>query len=83
MYVDDVLIALRKQAEIGRLKRSLHDKFVMKELKQAQHILGMRIEQNWMTKTLQLSYSNYIQNVLKQFTMQIVEPAPTSLPTST
>ena len=46
LYVDDMLIAGSNQAEIGKLKRSLHDKFAMKELRQARHILGMQIERN-------------------------------------
>ena len=56
------------QVEIRRLKRSLHDKFAMKELGQARQILVMRIEQNQMTKTLQLSQSDYILKVLKKLT---------------
>ena len=52
LYIDDMLIARSNQAEIGKLKWSLHDKFAMKELRQARHILGMRIERNRTTKTL-------------------------------
>ena len=55
LYVDDMLIAESNQAEIGKLKWSLHDKFAMKELGQALHILRMRIERNQVTKTLRLS----------------------------
>ena len=54
LYVDDMLIVGSNQVEIGKLKQSLHDKFVMKELGQARHILGMRIEQNRTSKTLWL-----------------------------
>ena len=35
LYVDDMLIAGSNQAKVGKLKRSLHDKFAMKELGQA------------------------------------------------
>ena len=45
-YIDDMLIGGSSEAEIGKLKQSLHDKFVLKELGQAQHILGMKIERN-------------------------------------
>ena len=41
LYVDDMLIAGSNQVEIGKLKQSLHNKFAMKELRQARHILGM------------------------------------------
>ena len=44
LYVDDMVIARSNRAEIIKLKRSLHDKFAMRELRQARHILGMRIE---------------------------------------
>ena len=82
LYVDDMLIAGSNQAEIGKLKRSLHAKFAMKELGQARHILGMRIERNRTTKTLRLSQSDYIRKVLKRFNMENAKPAPTPLPTS-
>ena len=60
----------------------LHDKFAMKELGQARHILGMRIERNRTTKTLWLSKSNYIQKVLKRFNMDNAKPTSTLLPTT-
>ena len=71
LYVDDMLIAGSNQAEIGKLKRSLHDKFAMKELRQARHILGMQIERNRIAKTLRLSQSNYIQKVLSASTWRM------------
>ena len=79
LYVDESQIY---QAEIGKLKRSLHDKFVMKELRQARNILGMRIERNRTTKTLWLSQSDYICKVLKRFNKENVKPTPTLLPMS-
>ena len=60
LYVDDMLIAISNQVDIGNLKRSLHDKFAMTGLIQARQKLGMRIEQNQTTKTLRLSQFNYI-----------------------
>ena len=35
LYIDDMIIARCNQAEIGKLKWSLHNKFAMKELGQA------------------------------------------------
>ena len=79
LYVDDMLIAGSHHAEIGKLKQSLHDKFAMKELGQARHILGMRIERNRMSKTLEFSQSNYIHKVLKPFNMDNTKPTSTPL----
>ena len=77
------LIARSNQAEIRKLKWSLHDKFVMKELGQARHILGMGIEQNRTSKTLWLSQSDYIHKVRKRFNMpDNVKPTSTPLPTT-
>ena len=58
------------------------DKFTVKELGEAPHILGMRIDRNQTTWTLQLSQSDYIRKVLKHFNMENAKPAPTPLPTS-
>ena len=74
-----MLIARSNQVEIGKLKRSLHNKFAMKELEQARHILGMRIERNRTTKILFLSQSDYIHKVLKCFNMDNAKPVSTPL----
>mgnify|MGYP007059638319 CR=1 FL=1 len=44
LLVDAMLIANNDGAELRKLKRSLHKKISMKELKEAQYILGMRIK---------------------------------------
>ena len=51
----------------------------MKELGQARHILGMRIEQNRTSKILWLSQSDYIHKVLKCFNMDNGKPTSTPL----
>ena len=43
LYVDDMLIAGRNDYEIDALKKRLMDAFEMKDLGDANHILGMRI----------------------------------------
>ena len=68
--------------KIRKLKQSLHDKFAMKELGQARHILGMRIERNRKSKTLWLSQSDYIHKVLKRFNIENAKSVSTPLPTT-
>ena len=41
LYVDDMLIVGKDRAAIVELKRKLHEKFSMQELRDARHILGM------------------------------------------
>ena len=82
LYVNNMLIAGSNQAEIGKLKRSLHDKFAMNKQGQACHILGIRIKRNRTTKTLHFSQSDCIRKVLKRFNMENAKPTPTPLPMS-
>ena len=42
LYVDDMLIAGHSQKDIADLKRKLSSQFDMKDLGDANHILGMR-----------------------------------------
>ena len=60
LYVDDMLIAGTHIDEIANLKSKLNATFDMKDLGNANHILGMRIVQNKDKKVLFLSQSEYI-----------------------
>ena len=46
LYVDDILIASKNRAEIERLKKQLASEFEMKDLGDAQKILGMEIHKD-------------------------------------
>ena len=77
-----MLIVGSDRVEVGKLKQTSHEKFPMNELRQAQHILGMRIERNQTEKILRLSQSNYIRKVLRHFNMESMKLASTPHPTS-
>ena len=55
LYVDDMLIAGRNGYEIDALKKELMDAFEMKDLGDANHILGMRIIRDRTKRLLYLS----------------------------
>ena len=82
LYVDNMLIARKDRISIVELKERLHEKFSMKELGNARHILGMRIEQDRLRKTLRLSQQDYVREVLWIFNMENSKPARTPLATS-
>ena len=63
-YVDDMLIAGKDRAAIVELKQRLHENISMKELGDARHIVGMRIERDRLQKTLWLSEQSYVRKVL-------------------
>ena len=46
LYVDDMLIASKRQVEIDKLKDQFSKIFEMKDLVNAKKILGMEIEQD-------------------------------------
>jgi hypothetical protein len=46
LYVDDMLIALKSQVEIDKLKAQLSKEFEMKDLVEAKKILGMDINRD-------------------------------------
>ena len=60
LYVDDMLIGGRSGYDIDALKKRLMDAFEMKDLGDANHILGMRIIRDRTKRILYLSQKDYI-----------------------
>ena len=69
LCVDDMLIVGTNIDEVPSLNSKLNATFDMKDLGNANHILGMRIVQNRDKKVLFLSHSEYIDKVLMRFNM--------------
>ena len=80
LYVDDMLIAGKSRKEIDALKARLHQTFEMKDLGDANHILGMRITRDRMKHELYLSQKEYIGKVLQRFHMEGAKAIGTPLP---
>ena len=65
-----MLIALKNQEEIGKLKVQLKGKFEMKDLRELKKILGMEITRDKQSKKLFfLSQKEYLKRVLNRFGM--------------
>ena len=79
LYVDDMLIAGSNMMEINKLKESLSKRFSMKDLGPTKMILGMRITRDRANKKLKLSQADYIDKVLKRFSMDKAKPVSTPL----
>ena len=80
LYVDDMLIAGKSHKEIDALKARLHETFDMKDLGDANHILGMRIIRDRKKHVLYLSLKEYIGKVLQRFHMEGAKSISTPLP---
>ena len=64
-----MLIALKNRAEIKRLKKQLASKFKMKDLGNAQRILGMEIHRDNRNGSVWLTKKSYLNKVLETFGM--------------
>ncbi|GJV95963.1 retrotransposon protein, putative, ty1-copia subclass [Tanacetum coccineum] len=67
LYVDDMLIACKRKAEIGSTKSLLKKEFDMKELGEAKKILGMEMVRDRSRKILRVSQSRYVSKILNNF----------------
>ena len=80
LYVDDMLLGGRQMAKISVLKSKMAKVFDMKDMGEASHILGMRIEQDRSKKMLYLSQEQYIDKLLQRFNMTGGRALMTPLP---
>nr|GEY83317.1 retrotransposon protein, putative, Ty1-copia subclass [Tanacetum cinerariifolium] len=67
LYVDDMLIAYKRKAEIVSTKSLLKKEFNMKELGEAKKILGMEIVRDQSRKIMRVSQSGYVSKILNNF----------------
>ena len=79
LYVDDLLLASNSMQALTRLKADLAQKFAMKDLGEAQYMLGLQIERNRAARTLSISQGEYVRHVLDRFGMWDSKPVPTPL----
>ena len=70
LYVDDMLLAGSSMDEMATLQSKLNDTFNIKDLGNANHILGMRIMRDRQKQLLYLSQIEYNDKVLKCFNME-------------
>ena len=70
LYVDDMLLAGSNMDEMATLQSKLNDTFDMKDLGNANHILGMRVMHGRQKQLLYFSQTEYIDKVLKHFNME-------------
>jgi Reverse transcriptase (RNA-dependent DNA polymerase)/gag-polypeptide of LTR copia-type/Integrase core domain/GAG-pre-integrase domain len=82
IYVDDILLLSNSLMKINSLKKELSQLFDMKDLGEAHFVLGIRIERNRAARTLTLSQSEYVKNVISRFGMSSSHPVSTPLDVS-
>ncbi|GJT48709.1 zinc finger, CCHC-type containing protein [Tanacetum coccineum] len=80
LYVDDMLIFGTDQVQVDLTKEFLSSMFSMKDMGEADVILGIRIKHE--SNRIAISQSHYIEKVLKRFNYFDCTPVSTSMDTS-
>ena len=83
VYVDDLLLVTDDTAQLAATKAALSARFDMKDMGEAQYILGVQIRRNRGRRQLYLSQAEYVRTILKRFRMedcnQAVSPMATGV----
>jgi hypothetical protein len=74
LYVDDMLLASNDIRYLTQIKDWLSSQFEMKDLGEAEFVLGVRIIRDRAKRQLALSQQSYIEKILKHFQMENCKP---------
>ncbi|GJT78811.1 zinc finger, CCHC-type containing protein [Tanacetum coccineum] len=77
LYVDDMLIFGTDQNEVDKTKKFLSSKFLMKDMGEADVILGIKIKRE--NKEIVITQSHYIEKILKKFNCEDCSPVSTPM----
>ncbi|GJY55146.1 zinc finger, CCHC-type containing protein [Tanacetum coccineum] len=77
LYVDDMLIFGSNQNQVDKTKKFLSSKFSMKDIGEANVILGIKIKCE--NKRIVITQSHYIEKILKKFNREDCSPVSTPM----
>ena len=77
LYVDDMLIFGTDQNQVDNTKKFLSSDFDMKDLGEAEVILGIRIKRE--NNSISISQSHYIEKILNKFNFKDCSPVSTPI----
>ena len=77
LYVDDMLIFGTDQNQVDKTKKFLSSNFDMKDLGEAEVILGIKIKRT--KNSISISQSHYIEKILKRFNFNNCSPVSTPI----
>jgi Reverse transcriptase (RNA-dependent DNA polymerase) len=79
LYVDDLLLCSDSLAQLERVKAELSASFQMEDLGEAHFVLGIEITRDRKARTLTISQSAYVTDVIKRFDMADCHPTSTPM----
>lgn len=78
VYVDDLLIISPDVQSIAHIKLYLSQQFDVKDLGEANFILGVRISRDWQSKKIFLDQSGLIETYIRRFLLPVHSSATTT-----
>ncbi|CAI5479862.1 unnamed protein product [Closterium sp. Yama58-4] len=81
VYVDDLVFATADTAALAHVKSELQKRHTCTDLGELTSYLGLRITQDRARRTITLTQSHMVQQVLQRFGFTYSSPQPTPLPT--
>ncbi|CAI7902867.1 unnamed protein product [Closterium sp. NIES-54] len=79
VYVDDMILLADSKADMEQMKQQLQQRLKCKDLGDLTHYLGMAITRDRPARTITLSLSHYIGQILEKFEMAQASPMATPL----
>ncbi|KAL0461128.1 UNVERIFIED_CONTAM: Retrovirus-related Pol polyprotein from transposon TNT 1-94 [Sesamum latifolium] len=79
LYVDDILLAGNNMEMIVATQKWLSSTFEMKDMGEAEYILGVKIHRDRSKKFLSLSQETYIKRIIERFCMHNANPVDTPM----
>ena len=70
LYVDDILLIGNDVGNLSSVKLWLHQQFDMKDLGEANYVLGIRLFRDRKNKMIALSQASYIDKIIDKYAMQ-------------
>ena len=82
LYVDDIIAAATTTEHLHELERGLQKKYKMKPMGPIDYILGIKVDRDRDRRTMRLTQTAYIDQILSRFGMSECKPAPTPYETT-
>ncbi|KAL0396345.1 UNVERIFIED_CONTAM: Retrovirus-related Pol polyprotein from transposon TNT 1-94 [Sesamum calycinum] len=79
LYVDDILLVGNNMEMIVATQKWLSSTFEMKDMGEAEYILGVKIHRDRSKKLLSLSQETYIKRIIERFRMHNANPVDTPM----
>ena len=83
VYVDDIVLAAKSEKRLNEVKKSLSERFDIKDMGMLHYFLGVKVIQNDDMNEVWIGQPAYSRNLLQKFGMESAKPVKTPVDTST